>query len=97
MCRSLRVLNALQVRGLPSGGDIPKLTDLGLPEAATIDPFSGKPLLVKKLASGWMVYSVGGNLVDDGGVLDTRTDVGVGSVVTRDVQPQTPAARPLHP
>ena len=86
MCRSVRVLNALQGRGPFKGGEVPKLTDLGLPEAATIDPFSGQPLLVKKRTSGWTVYSVGGNLLDDGGILDSRTDVGAGPVIQKDGQ-----------
>ena len=28
-----------------------------------------------------MVYSVGGNRVDDGGILDLKTDIGVGPAV----------------
>jgi hypothetical protein len=89
MCRSVRVLNALQGRVPASGGELPKLIDLGLPEAATVDPFSGQPLLVKKLANGWMVYSVGGNLVDDGGILDGRTDIGAGPIA-RSQSPKKP-------
>ena len=57
---------------------VPKLTDLGLPAEATIDPFNGEPLHVKKLPEGWMVYSVGNNRVDDGGTLDGKTDIGAG-------------------
>jgi hypothetical protein len=80
LSRSLRVLNALQAR-LPAGGDdVPKLTDLGLPADATIDPYNGKPLRVKKLPEGWMVYSVGRNLVDDGGMLDHVNDLGAGPI-----------------
>ncbi len=78
--RSLRVLNAILVRA-PAGSDrAPKLDELGLPPEATIDPFSGEPLRIKKLPEGWMVYSVGKNLVDDGGKLDGRRDVGVGPI-----------------
>jgi hypothetical protein len=44
----------------------------------TIDPFNGKSLIVKKAPEGWMVYSVGSDLVDNGGKLDGRTDVGAG-------------------
>jgi hypothetical protein len=80
MGRSLRVLNAIQSR-VPSGSDqAPKLTDLDLPEQATIDPYNGEPLHVKKLPAGWMVYSVGRNLVDDGGVPDYKHDLGVGPI-----------------
>ena len=62
MCRSVRVLNALQSRGPATGGQPPRLSDLGLPEATAIDPFNNKPLSTKKLAKAWMVYSVGATL-----------------------------------
>jgi hypothetical protein len=88
MCRAIRVLNALQARAGPTGTELPDLTHLGLPEHATIDPFDGKPLRVKKLSNGWMVYSVGGNLVDDSGILDLKTDVGAGPSVVKDAQPK---------
>jgi len=78
MSRSLRVLNALQARVPPGGDHVPDLTELGLPAEATIDPFNGKPLNVKRLPQGWMVYSVGRDGVDDGGKLDWRTDIGAG-------------------
>ena len=58
MCRSVRVLNALQSRRAARDDQVPDLTDLGLSEATTIDPFNSKPLQVKKLDNGWMVYSV---------------------------------------
>jgi hypothetical protein len=78
MSRSLRLLNALQAR-VPADGDrVPDLAGLGLPAGATIDPFNGKPLNVKKRPEGWMVYSVGANGVDDGGKLDGKTDIGAG-------------------
>ena len=80
MSRSLRVLNALQARK-PDGNDrVPNLSDLGLPGEVTIDPFNGEPLHVKRLPEGWMVYSVGRDLVDDGGILDGNTDVGAGPI-----------------
>jgi len=80
LVRSLRLLNALQVRVPPDSDRVPKLTDLGLPAGATIDPFNGEPLKVKKLPAGWTVYSVGKNRVDDGGKLDGNTDIGVGPI-----------------
>lgn len=86
MCRAIRTLNALQRRGPAAGDQVPGLSDLGLPAAATVDPFNSKPLCVKKQAAGWMVYSVGRNLVDDGGILDSRTDIGAGPVVPKDAQ-----------
>ena len=81
--RSLRILNAIQVRVAPGSDLVPKLGELGLPVATTVDPYNGEPLHVKKLPEGWIVYSVGSNLVDDGGVLGGKTDIGVGPAVLR--------------
>ena len=80
MSRSLRLLNALQARVPPGVDRVLDLAELGLPAGATIDPYDGKPLHVKRLPEGWMVYSVGGNGVDDGGKLDGKTDVGTGPI-----------------
>jgi hypothetical protein len=35
---------------------------------------------VKKLPEGWMVYSVGKNLIDDGGIPDYKNDIGAGPI-----------------
>ncbi|OJW17789.1 MAG: hypothetical protein BGO49_26680 [Planctomycetales bacterium 71-10] len=73
--RVLRILNAL--RALPADAPAPAdLTTLGLPAEATIDPFTGKPLIVKKRPDGWLVYSVGPDLVDDGGTFHEAKDIG---------------------
>jgi hypothetical protein len=81
--RCLRVLNALQA--MEQKGDVPepKLSDLGLPAEATVDPFTGEPLKVKRLPEGWLVYSEGQNLTDDGGQLDDPRvgDVGLGPIL----------------
>jgi hypothetical protein len=79
LSRSLRILNAIQTR-VSSSGDQVKLSDLGLPDQVTIDPYNDKPLQMKKQPAGWMIYSVGSNLVDDGGILDYKHDVGVGPI-----------------
>jgi hypothetical protein len=76
--RALRVLNALQARVPPESKEAPKLSDLALPPEAITDPYSGKPLRVKRLPSGWVVYAVGRDLKDDGGKVDQITDVGFG-------------------
>jgi hypothetical protein len=91
MIRCLRVLNALQSHTTAGSKRLPKLSELGLPIATTTDPFTGKALHVKKTPHGWLVYSVGPNLQDDGGKLeDPKTgDVGVG--------PPPPAAKPDAP
>jgi hypothetical protein len=82
--RCLRVLNALQALPESEQGQEPKLSDLHLPREATIDPFTGNELLVKRLPVGWLVYSVGRNLKDDGGALADDSDTGVGPLPTPD-------------
>ena len=73
-------IDALQ-SAVPAGSQlVPKLTDLGLPKEVTIDPFNGEELHEKKGPDGWLVYSVGSNLIDDGGVLDSKTDIGAGPI-----------------
>ncbi|HLA83178.1 MAG TPA: hypothetical protein VJL29_00160 [Thermoguttaceae bacterium] len=64
---AIRVLNALQRRADPEKLPAADLSDLGLPKEATLDLFTGKPLIVKKVPGGWLIYSVGMNLKDDGG------------------------------
>jgi len=78
--RCLRVLIALQTHVRAGSNEVPKLSELGLPAEATTDPFTGEPLHVNKTPQGWLVYSVGPNLRDDGGKLDNpyNGDVGVG-------------------
>jgi len=78
MVRCLRVLIALQRHSTAGSDKVPRLSELGLPAETTTDPFNGQPLMVKKLPNGWLVYSVGWNLRDDGGDLDHVLDVGVG-------------------
>ncbi|MCY2987009.1 MAG: hypothetical protein NTY19_03965 [Planctomycetota bacterium] len=75
--RCLRVLNALQRRPAEAGAETASLAELDLPADATVDPFSGNPLLVKKTNHGWTIYSVGPDLEDDGGEI-------VSSAVPRD-------------
>lgn len=78
--RALRVLNALVARQDPDSPPPADLAELGLPRIAMTDPFSGKPLMVEQLPTGWLVYSVGANRTDEGGKLDGFSDVGVGPV-----------------
>ena len=56
----------------------PALADLGLPADVTTDPFNDEPLHIRKLPTGWLIYSVGADLKDDGGDLTDYHDVGVG-------------------
>lgn len=77
--RALRVLNALQARVPPGSNQVPKITELGLPPDAITDPYNGDLLKIKRVPEGWVIYSVGGNLQDDGGEkLDGLTDAGIG-------------------
>ena len=78
LLRCLRVLNALQGRLETTGAETAALSELGLPTEITLDPFTGQPLQVKKTDRGWLIYSVGRDLKDDGGSLDDWKDYGVG-------------------
>jgi len=44
------------------------LVEVGLLKEIPIDPFSDKPLVYRKGEDGFMLYSVGKNFIDDGGV-----------------------------
>lgn len=83
--RSLRVLNAIQGRGIE---EVPvDLDALGLPPDATIDPYNGEPLRVKKLPEGWLVYSVGKDKRDEDGMSGGRRLYGVGPIEEEAKQP----------
>lgn len=47
------------------------LADVNLPPEDLIDPFNGQPLRLKQTPQGMIVYSVGPDLVDDGGLAGT--------------------------
>jgi hypothetical protein len=77
--RCLRILNSV-TRLEQEGVEVTGLVDLRLPEDETIDPFTGNPLLMKKLPDGWVIYSVGKDLKDDGGQIDDQSDFGLSPV-----------------
>jgi hypothetical protein len=83
LVRCLRVFNALQQKIGPDGKAAPKLADLGLSAAATTDPYNGEPLRLRRVEGGWVVYSVGNNLTDDGGQVKDLKDVGYGPAGSR--------------
>lgn len=62
----------------------------------------GKPIRVKRLSKGWVIYSIGSNGVDDGGIdeTDRRPDVvahlSMGTVPP-DPKPKPPQAAPRSP
>ncbi|WP_428307510.1 hypothetical protein [Lacipirellula sp.] len=76
--RSLRTLSSLQQYAAEHGREAAGLSDLNLPAADAVDPFTGQPLIVKPTAGGWLVYSVGSNGADDGGDFAKDKDVGFG-------------------
>ena len=45
---------------------------------ATLDPFSGAALILKRSENGWVIYSVMENGVDDGGDFHEKKDWGIG-------------------
>ena len=79
-------INALQKKS-PQDDRVPRMAELGLPDEAGIDPFNGKPLIIKKFPKGWAVYSVGRNLVDDGGNWRNGLDEGYGPELPK-VEPE---------
>ena len=69
LCRAARAAVAVQRYRLKRGALPGSLKDL-VPEylrSAPLDPFSGKPLIYRKLKKGFSVHSVGWNGKDDGG------------------------------
>jgi hypothetical protein len=80
LMRCLRVFNALQQKAPVAGKATPKLSALGLPAEAIADPYTDELLRVRRVENEWMVYSVGNNLVDDGGQIQDLKDIGVGPV-----------------
>jgi hypothetical protein len=65
--RAIRIINALQKKAPVDGNKAPTMAELGLPDDVGIDPYNGEAMHIKKLPQGWLVYSVGENLKDDGG------------------------------
>jgi hypothetical protein len=64
----------------PEIGDkpAPSIDDLTLPDPLSIDPYNGGKLTLRKVPGGWLIYSVGTDLKDDGGqVVNHLTDVGI--------------------
>jgi hypothetical protein len=74
--RSLRIVNILRRFAAENGREAESLAELSLPAEATIDPFSGAPLLLNRRDNKWIVYSVGDDGKDDGGL--APKDYGVG-------------------
>lgn len=78
--RGLRIINALTANPESIEKEITKqyLIDLGVPDSMTIDTMNGEILNVKRENDRWIVYSVGEDLVDDGGNAELVKDFVVG-------------------
>jgi len=50
-----------------------------------MDPFDGKPLRFKRLANGYMIYSIGRDLHDDGGKEEPPSTTGVAKTENYDI------------
>lgn len=72
--RAIRILNALEQQDTrPEQLDV---TRLGLPPELFVDPDTGGELQIKHQETGWLIYSVGPDLKDDGGKTSDLTDIG---------------------
>ena len=49
MVRAVRIINALQEKPPLDSNKIPTMAELGLPDEVGVDPFNGKPMIIKKL------------------------------------------------
>lgn len=74
----LRILNAMQRHEAAHPGMNFNLADLNLPADVLSDPFDGRSLRVVKQPGGWLIYSVGMDLQDDGGKVAEYRDNGFG-------------------
>jgi hypothetical protein len=72
--RCLRIMNAMQQKDVWKDNEI-DLSNLGLPRETITDPYDGSRLKLKKVKGEWIIYSVGANLKDDGGNLESNIDV----------------------
>jgi hypothetical protein len=77
MMRSLRIINGLSRFRTENDREAAGLDELNLPAAATIDPASRKPLVLKHTPDGWVVYSVMKDGADNGGDFKGMKDYGV--------------------
>ncbi len=100
--RSRLLLVLLSIRADARGrGHLPvSIADVGLDGRMGIDPFSGKPLLCKPKGGGFLLYSVGPDGRDDGGVPCNEDadptylvgDLGIGAYEAQGAAPSSPAS-----
>ena len=91
----VRTMAAVRIHTLESKGEPPdSLYEIQskLPDGAMIDPFSDEPLQYRRTPEGWLIYSVGPNLIDDDGQTGKRWDV---LDIVRQYPP--PPVKPFNP
>jgi hypothetical protein len=86
--RCLRILNAIVGRGFAGRSDVPSAAELDQPPETFVDPFTGRSLAIRRLTDGWLIYSAGADLQDDGGSPADGRDVGLAPESARRV-PET--------
>jgi hypothetical protein len=79
--RALRVVNALGSFAATRGRQPTGVEELALPPDALADPFSTAPLVVRRHEDKWLVYSVGEDGVDNGGIVGGFVDPGWATIV----------------
>lgn len=72
--RSMRIASGLARYRQEHGREASGLDELALSKEATMDPFSGEPLKIKRTDGGWVIYTVMQNGVDDGGEYNDDED-----------------------
>ena len=89
---ALRILNAIKSKNLQAPVEF---SELELNEKTMTDPFTGEPMIVKQTDSGWTVYSVGANRVDDGGDVNLN-DSGYGPNSLFNVEKKKEMEQPMQ-
>lgn len=79
--RTLRVVNALGLFAATMGRQPTGVEELALPPDALSDPFSTGSLVARREGDRWLVYSVGEDGIDNGGVIDGVVDPGWSAIV----------------
>ena len=79
--RALRIISSLQTQTDSDTNSVSQdyLVKTGVPLTMTVDTMNGEAMKVKRVDDRWVVYSVGVNLVDDGGNAERQKDFVLGS------------------
>ncbi len=74
LSRAIRILAAWQAAGSDRGAT---LADLDLPASVVTDPYTGLPMKMQVAADTITLYSVGKDMLDDGGSIAEGRDIGI--------------------